>query len=296
MTEQKKTTDKFRYMSSEIIWQEQKKNFLAQISPKAEDKEFLSQYRMMMEQIKSRTISFYPNDEVLRQQIILLFHEATLGTEMILAKGNPVLSYETEIQEGKARSILKKILESPVTGYVMPIAGLLFSLIVGMSKMPFSGYCALFFAAAIIITYFQNKQKDKQFMKRPTIKQELQLELIDAQITRQMKQLDKHIEDLKVLHQDTIKPLAETQLDSKSINLCQYVWALANSNYPVETALYTAENILSENDLEWITYTPEKRAYFNIMPTKKQSRTVFPAIQKISDGTLVTKGQHIESE
>ena len=74
------------------------------------------------------------------------------------------------------------------------------------------------------------------------------------------------------------------------------MWSVVNIDYPAQGALFTAEKLLRQNDMEWVDYSPERQHWFDVMPTKKSSRTVYPALRRISDGSLVCKGQYIQSQ
>ena len=115
-------------------------------------------------------------------------------------------------------------------------------------------------------------------------------------ITRQMQLLDQHILDLSTLLEEVTTPLEDVDLDRETLTLCQMVWAFTNSEYPKESAFYKAESLLDKNGIEWVDFSPEKRSFFEIMPTKKSSRVVYPALQKKSGGALVCKGQYLESQ
>ena len=58
--------------------------------------------------------------------------------------------------------------------------------------------------------------------------------------------------------------------------------------------LFAAEQLLKQNGLEWLDFSEETRSCYQIMPTRKTARTVYPAVRKVEDGSLVCKGQYLE--
>lgn len=275
-------------MNMEQYWQEQKSSFLARAKQAADDKELMAQYQMLMEQMKVQALSSFPYDDVLRQQIALLFNEALQGAELLFVRGLPVVVHGEKKQSARP-SPMMDLLSNPMFMVVVLGAGLLLSLFLGGGAWK----CAFLFAAALALALFNARTPVDNEVA--TAAAPLQIEYLDGFITRQARLLDQHISDLQLLLQDTLAPLTDVSLDPAALSLCQYVWAFAHSNYPAESALYSAEKLLRQNDIAWVEYAPETRAFFEVMPTQKQSRTIYPALRKISDGTLVVKGQYIES-
>lgn len=278
-------------MILEKYWLDHKNSFLTRVQQAKDDQELLAQYRMLMEQMKMEALSRFPHDDVLRQQTALLFYEAMQGSEMLLARGLPVVVREEKRKHGKKQPRILTLLTKPEVGYAVLGAGFIFSIFVGKDAWR----CAVFFAAAIALAVLNARTAEKESTVLTAVSP-LRLEYLDGFITRQSQLLDQHISDLQMLFQDTVSPVTDVSLDAAALTLCQYVWAFSNSNYPAESALYTAEKLLHQNDMKWVEYTPEYRGCFDVMPTQKQSCTVYPALCKISDGTLVSKGQYIETQ
>ncbi len=271
----------------EAYWQEQKKAFLTQAREAQDNHALLNLYQTLLEQMKIRALSSFPHDDVLRQQVALLFYQAGQGAEMLLARGLP-----TVVQGEKPLNAPKPIaalLANPALSYAVLGAGMVFSLLAGGD----SWRCAIFFAAALGIAAF-NASRIQPEVIPPTAVAPLQVEYLDGFITRQAQLLDQHIADLQLLLQDAIEPLTDTALDPVTANLCQYAWACAKNGYPAEASLYAAEKLLHMSGLTWLEYTPSARPFFDVMPTRNASRTVYPALVTVSGGTLVSKGQYIE--
>lgn len=275
-------------MTIEKYWLTQRDAFLARAREAKDDNEFLAQYRMLMEQMKMRAMAQFPHDDVLRQQTALLFYEAVQGAEMLLVRGKPVVVQEKASAGAKLPPAMG-FLKNPVITWAILGAGLVFSLLSGKDGWR----CAIFFALGLAASVFAFLGKDSSG-EVPNAVSNLQIEYLDGFITRQAKLLDQHISDLQLLFQDTVAPVSDVALDPVTLSLCQYVWAFSHSNYPAESALFSAEKLLHQNDITWSEYKPELRGYFDVMPTQKNSRTIYPALHKISDGTLVSKGQYIE--
>ncbi len=271
----------------ESYWQEQRKVFLERAREARDNNELLGQYQMLLEQMKVKALSSFPYDDVLRQQVALLFGEAAQGAQMLMVRGLPtVVQGDRPLQAVKPWQAL---LQNPILLYAVLGAGLVFSLLGGGD----SWRCALFFAAAIGVVAGSGRVKAPENAVATAVAP-LQIEYMDGFITRQAQLLDQHIADLQLLLQDAVEPLRDTAVDPVTLSLCQYVWAFAKDNYPAESSLYTAEKLLRMNDLAFVEYTPEVRHCFDVMPTKNASRTVYPALKKVSDGMLVSKGQYIE--
>lgn len=283
-------------MKVEKLWQDKRENFLSRVSQVKDDKELIDIYQMLLEQLKTGIIGYYQHDVYLRQIIVLLFQEASQGSEILLTKSLPTLEFSSNSKQGK-ESLFIRILLNPILSYVILAGGFIFSILVGMKKMPFSGYCACFFAVGLALVIFQNIYKEKAKGKGalPVATSSIKIDNLDRFITRQTQLIDQHISDCEQLLEDLTEIPTDDTLNSDVKTLCQYVWAFANSGYPKESALYKAESILEKNDIAWVEYSPEKQSYYDIMPTKKESRIVYPALEKISDGTLVAKGQYLET-
>lgn len=281
-------------MKIEKLWQDNKNAFLSRAAKVKDDKDLIASYQMLLEQLKTGITGYYQNDVYLRQMIVLLFQEASQGAEILLAKSLPGIEYHNGQKENRDPLIIRFLL-NPILSYVILAAGFAFSILVGMNKMPFSGYCACFFAAGLALVIYQNIMAKRQKGSLPVALSSVKLDFLEGFITRQVRLLDQHISDCENLLEDLTEIPTDSSLDTGIMELCQYVWAFANSGYPKETALFKAESILEKNDITWTEFSDEKRSFYDIMPTKKYSRTVYPALQKISDGTLIRKGQYLES-
>ena len=279
-------------MIVEKYWLSQKDAFLARAREATDDNELLEQYRMLLEQMKLKAMSMFPHDDVLRQQTALLFYEAAQGAEMLLVRGKPVVVQESKSAASKIPGVLS-FLKNPIITWAILGAGLVFSLLAGKGAWK----CSIFMILGLAASVLNSKAAPSGFSGAvPKAVSSLQMEYLDGFITRQAQLLDRHISDLQLLFQDTVAPVTDVSLDMVTLNLCQYVWAFANFNYPAESALFTAEKLLKQNDIAWSEYKSSLRGYFDVMPTQKDSRTVYPALFKISDGTLVCKGQYIEQK
>ncbi len=271
----------------ESCWQEQRRDFLENARQAQDNHELLHQYEKLLEQMKIRAMSSFPYDDVLRQQAALLFAQAAQGAQMLLTRGLPTVVQGEKPLNRQSR--WQTFLQNPALLYAVLGAGAVFSLLAGGG----SWRCALFFGAAMGVAALKERFKPQE-AALPTAVAPLQIETLDAFITRQAQLLDQHIADLQLLMQDAVEPLKDSAADPVTMSLCQYAWAAAKSDYPPESALYAAEKLLRMNDLTYVEYSPEARLCFDVMPTKNASRTVYPALKKISDGTLVSKGQYIE--
>lgn len=276
-------------MGIEAHWLQQREAFLARARQAKDDQELLSQYRMLMEQLKTQAMSGFPHDDVLRQQIALLFSEAEQGAELLLAHGQPVVERREGATGAKKASPALRLLTQPAAGGAVAAAGLVFSLLAGRGAWR----CAPFFAVALGLCALSLRAPAREGAVSVAVAP-LRIEFLDGFILRQAQLLDRHIEDLRLLLQDALAPASDVSLDPITLSLCQYVWAFANSNYPAESARGTAEKLLRTHDIAWVEYEPGLRNYFDVMPTKNAAHTVYPALRKISDGTLVCRGQYVE--
>ncbi len=280
-------------MNVEKYWLSQREAFLSRAREAKDDNELLDQYRMLLEQMKLKAMSMFPHDDVLRQQTALLFYEAAQGAEILLVRGKPVVVQDNKVHTATKLPKALVFLKNPMITWAILGAGLVFSLLAGKGAWR----CAIFMALGLVASVLGSMGLNSSASGAvPIAVSNLQMEYLDGFITRQARLLDQHISDLQLLFQDTVAPVSDVSLDPVTLSLCQYVWAFANSNYPAESAMFTAEKLLKQNDIAWTEYKGELRGYFNVMPTQKDSRTVYPALYKISDGTLVCKGQYIEQK
>lgn len=274
-------------MTMEGYWAQHRESFLASARQAQDDQQLLSCYRMLMEQMKMEALAQFPHEDVMRQQTALLFYEAMQGAEMLLAKGEPVVVKGKE-KAGPRGGV--RLLKRPETSYVILGAGLVMSVLGGRACWQL----APLFAVALLLLELKRRDAGSADDTDGRAVSPLRVEYLDGFIDRQAKLLDQHIADLRLLLQDSLSPVQEASLESSTQQLCQYVWACANGEYPAETALDAAQRTLQQNDMAWLEYTPEKQAWFDVMPTQRQSCMVYPALCRLSDGTLVRKGQYIE--
>ena len=89
--------------------------------------------------------------------------------------------------------------------------------------------------------------------------------------------------------------MPDLPLDGDLMGLCQQVWAGTKQSQSLEGALNAAERLLERSELEWLEYSEETRHFYEVMPTRRESRTVYPALVKKSDGTLASRGQRLEN-
>ena len=185
-------------MEVEKLWLQQKDAFL-QCAKKAKDEqELLSQYQELLEQIKMQTIACHPNDKILRQQIILLFQEASLAAEILYVKGTPTIQYET-VNEWESFSFLRKLFRTSIPLFAELSVGLAYTLAFGGKKMPFSGYCALFFGIAVMLVILGIFAAEKEKPELPAAKSVLKADCLEQYISSQMRLIDQHIADLELL-------------------------------------------------------------------------------------------------
>ena len=263
-------------MSCEEYWLGQRETFLAEAGQAESDSALLALYQRLLEQMKTSVLSDCVHEDVLRQQINLLFAQAARGAELYLARNIPTLERGTPAG-GKRVPAVVTWLARPVFLYAVLGAGLVFSLLAGRGAWR----CGLFFAAALALAAagaMVPAQKEGPVSVRTGIR----LEYLDALALRQAKLIDRQTADLRALLDDMTAP-PDLPMEPAALALCQRVWAISNGQYPPESALYTAEQLLRANDLRWEEYDPARRQYYDVMPTKKASRTVYPALCKIWD-------------
>lgn len=296
-------------MKIEEMWQKERSAFLSQVRKAADVRELLSQYGLLMEQLKMQTISEYPYEENLRQMIILLFQSALQGAEFALVQGNPTVVPQdsTGAKQEEEPSLrvwnllhpasfwpqilllLRKLLAGPILSVALLAVGMIYCL----AKWPQLPYCILIMGAAsalIICSFLLSRRKPVLLTAKPT----LRTEYLDTFISNQTRLLDQQISDLKMLLQDMSEPVTERGADIELLKLCQQIWGTVNSAFPVESAYYSAEKLLLNSGAEWVPFSPENRGMYDVMPTRKESRTVFPAVRSRETGSLLSKGQYLE--
>ena len=275
-------------MIAQLYWEEHKADFIAEVESVSSADEMLEVCRHFASGLKAHVLSCYRQNIVLQQLIALLFAENEVGSELLLVREEP--SVVIRFPQRKKKNILReKVLLNPILLYTLLLAGLIMSLFSGMKAWP----CALFFAAAVGAAYMQNsaaRPVPPQYQTRAAFSPELAA----AHIARQVQQLDAHIDDLQALMKEMALPSSDLPMERDILSLCQLVWASAHQGYPAENMLFAAEQLLKQNGLEWLDFSEETRSCYQIMPTRKTARTVYPAVRKVEDGSLVCKGQYLE--
>lgn len=276
-------------MIAERYWEQQKTEVLEKIKNAENNEAALAVFQQFWESLKVHVLSMYGHEAILRQQIALLFAEAGTAVEMLLIRDEPRLSVKKP-HDSSAR-ILPEILRSPLLIYGVSALGVFLSMVAGGNAWQ---YALLFVAIAGIEFYLTQKGAHKN-QAQYEIASSLNAGMFEKQMLRQVQLIDAHITDLETLHNDVLQPAGDIMLDKTSISLCQYVWASAKQGYPVDSTLMMAEKLMAQNDMEWVSYQADTQHFFDVMPTRKTSRMIFPALKKASDGTLICKGQYLKS-
>lgn len=275
-------------MIAKQYWDEHEADFIAEIKDVSSAAEMLEACRRFTSGLKAHVLSCYRQNAVLQQMIALLFAENELGSELLLVREEPSVVLRPS-QGEKKKSLRERVLLNPILLYALLAAGMIVSLFSGIEMWP----CALFFAAAAGVAYMQNtapRSAQPQYQPRAAFSPELTA----AHIARQVQQLDAHIDDLQALLKEMELPGGDLPVERDTLSLCQLVWANAHQGYPAESMLLAAEQTLKRNGLEWVEFSEETRSCYQIMPTRKTARVVYPALRKIEDGALVCKGQYLE--
>lgn len=280
-------------MNTEQFWQNAKGPFLEEVKAAQGHDKVLALYRRLLEDMKTNAMGAFPHEDVLRQQIALLFKEASEGAGILLARGQPYLASASgaSAPAKRLRGLLASILRNPYLLDAILVVGIILSLLTSLSAWR----VAVVFAVALGVSLLRQRTAPAAEQAVMEAKEDLRIDYLSSFITQQAQRLDAHIGDLQALLLDATSPATDAALDADALLLCQYVWGLANGVYPAEATQHAAEKLLVRNGLQWIDYRPDRRGYFDVMPTRKAARTVLPAICK-SDDSLVRKGQYIEPE
>lgn len=275
-------------MIAQRYWAEHKADFILEAKSVTSATEMMEVYRRFTAGLKTHVLSAYRQNAVLQQLIALLFAENELGAEMLLSREEP--SIVIKPSEAKKRSFIwEKVLLNPILIYGLLLAGFIMSLY----AIKTAWFCAIFFVATAGAFYIQStsgRSAQVQHQARAAFSSEL----VAAYLDRQVQQLDAHIDDLQALMKALTLPGSNLPIEMDSLTLCQLVWANAHQGYPAESMLFAAEQLLNQNGLEWADFSEETRSFYQIMPTRQTSRTVYPALRRVEDGTLVCKGQYLE--
>lgn len=275
-------------MIAERYWENKKNEVLSQVKSAESNEVVLAVFQQFWEALKVHVLSSYGHEATLRQQIALLFKESGTAAEMLLIREEPRLSVVHP--QASSEKKLPDILHSPMLIYGVALFGIFLSMVAGGNAWQY----ALLFGAIAGIEYYLTQKVNSLTQPQYEIKSILNADMFEKQMLRQVQLIDAHIADLHMLHDDVLQPMGDVILDKTSISLCQYVWASAKQGYPVESTLMMAEKLMAQNDMEWVHYQPEHQLFFDVMPTKKTSRMVYPALRKTSDGTLICKGQYLK--
>lgn len=275
-------------MLLEKYWEEQRTAFLEKVNARWSDQELIARYKMLMEDMKTYAMSLFLHEDMLRQMIALLFYSSMEGSAMLPVRGKPTVVYEQNDTKASKIPRLKRIMTHPYLRLALLGSGAVLSIFAGLRGL----VCLPIFltVAALQALALQSKEKSSSV---PTAESLINKEYLDGFITRQVKQMDQHIEDAKNLCRD-ISEKADQPFDAALAELCQHVWSVANAHYPAESAVYIAEKLLKKMNAEWVEYDQNLRNAFEIMPTRQVARTIFPAIRQMGDGAIICRGQYVE--
>lgn len=281
---EKHTETAFSCDMAQTYWQGRKAAVLSKMTAAGNSEELLKRYRDFMEGMKIHILSTLPQDDILRQQIALLFLQAERSAEILLIRGEPVLQAMNAPEAKLTWS--QKLLKSS-----WPMYGLLGA---GIASCLFSNLIAIPFFAASALLFSLREKNAAEETPRWTAVCGLRTEALEAHITRQAQLIDAHIQDLRALLEDASAPLPDLPLDQDVMTLCQRIWASASQAPSRDGTLDLVERVLERSELEWADYSEKTRRLYDVMPTHKDSRTIYPALVKKSDGTLVSRGQRLE--
>ena len=275
----------------EAYWNDRKKSFIENAEAVKDSKELVSLYQDLMGQLKNYAIAEHTRDEALCQAIALLFSQASQSAELALSQSLPTVKY-AKMDSRPARSgKLLSLLLLPAVRYCLYGAGLVLCLLSSLRAWP----GAVMFAAAAALEFAGGHALKNSGDAVPVAVVAIQTDYLERFISRQVKNLDQQIQDMEALLVND-RVTEDVEIDDLVMVLCQSVWACANAGYSTEAALFNAEKLLARNGLRAVEYTPETRTWFDVMPTRMESCTVYPALKKISDNTMVLKGQYIEKK
>lgn len=277
------------HMTAQAYWKRRRDAAMAEMTAAKSNEELLHSYRRCMEDIKMSVLADLAQDSILRQQVTLLFLQAECGAEMLLARGEPVLRARSVHEQ--RRPVIRRLLNHPLLQYGVLGCGAAVCLLSGLPGLPAIPFFVL---AAVLVHLHEGQPSAGADAQTWTAVCELRAEALKAHIDRQTQLLDAHIQDLRTLLEEIRAPLPELPLDGDVMGLCQQVWASAKQNQPLEGALNAVERLLERSELEWVEYAEKTRQLYEVMPTRRESRTVFPALVKKSDGTLASRGQRLE--
>ena len=276
-------------MSIEKYWQEQRNAFLKQAETLRDDMSLLAHYKTWMEQLKTYAMSQHPHEDQLRQAIALLFCQAMQGAEMALVRGLPTIEFRQAPSAPSRAPRFPAFLCHPLARCAVLAAGMAAAMFSGISCW----WCALVFAAAAGLEALCMIPRETG-KTEPAAVSSIRLDVLESFMNKQVRLMDRQIEDLKNLLSDQ-ETGGGGEIDPTALSLCQNVWSVHHASYPAETALYMAEKYLEQNDAVWAEYTAERRGWFEVLPTRQDSRTIYPAIVSASGHSLLRRGQYIEN-
>jgi len=277
-------------MTAEQYWELHKGEVLADLKSAGSDEELLAIYHRFWESLKTHVLSGFAHEDILRQQIALMFIEADTAADMLRVRETPQVMLAQKPRE--KQNGLRRLLDGPMPACIVAVLGTVLSLIAGGKVW----HLTLLFAITAVLLLRGYKRDSEPGNAGYTVRVSTNQKLLEHQISRQVQLMDAHIADLKTLQNDLLTPVKDILPDKTSISLCQYVWATAHQGYPISSTLMMAEKLMQQNDMEWVMYQEDTRAFFDVMPTKRESRMVYPALRKTSDGTLLCKGQYLKGE
>ena len=277
------------HMTAQAYWKRRRDAAMAEMTAAKSNEELLLSYRRCMEGIKMSVLADMAQDSILRQQVTLLFLQAECGAEMLLARETVLRARSVHEQR---QPVIRRLLNHPLLLYGVLGCGVAVCLLSGLPGLP----AIPFFVLAAVLVHLHERQPSAGADAQTwTAVCELRAEALKAHIGRQTQLLDAHIQDLRTLLEETRAPLPDLPLDGDLMGLCQQVWAGTKQSQSLEGALNAAERLLERSELEWLEYSEETRHFYEVMPTRRESRTVYPALVKKSDGTLASRGQRLEN-
>lgn len=278
-------------MTAQEYWEQQKGTVMEEMAGAENNETLLACYCRFMEGMKTRVLSSMGGEEILRQQTVLLFLQAEHGAQLLLTRAEPTLRAENT--QSFPKQVRRSFLSSQILLYAVLGTGSLLSLSSGLiclRTLPF-------FAAAGAILYFRSVQKKETTVNSCNWKavSEIRKDALENCIERQVQYIDAYIMDLRRLLDEVCTPKPDIPLEMEAVRLCQSVWACAQQNYPVDNVMDATDKLLEKNGLEWVEFSEQSRRLFDVMPTRREARTIYPALRKKEDGTLVSKGMQLKS-
>ena len=265
-------------MGAYECWCMQKPKLRLRLKDSTDGSSVINAVRHTFAQVEQNTMAEKP-DALLRQQTGILFScaKASLGFLDVSA--------EPKIWELKTRK--KKRILGWLIAVALQAAIVFYGYVKGENLLLALSLAALLTAVFSVVQRQRESQETEGDCK---VTLETDVEKLFQVIDAQMQSIDRNVNDFAYLNETAVKKPG-LQNQQMVTMLGELLEALCECDLEESAGMQeTVEHMLSEQGLLAVTYTPETRGWFSVLPSKSETRTMVPALVTREEKQLVKRG------